>query len=253
MVMLLKIALVPLVVLLASLAGRRFGHTATGWIAGLPLIAGPIFVFLAIDHPASFVADAARASLAVTAASILHCLAFAHMCVRFNWVASLAAGWTTFFVVGGLLASLALPIWAAFAVSMAALAVTVTWMPRVRALVEPVTIPGIELGVRVAAAFVLALVVTLGAPILGPALSGLLLTFPISGSIIPAFTRALHGPAAAVLMLRGFTSGMISFALFIFGIAAVVPRAGVWWGITIAIALSLTGYFAMRIRAERRA
>ena len=47
----LKLAAAPLVVWLASQAGRRFGHRVAGLIGGFPLIAGPIMLFLALDAP----------------------------------------------------------------------------------------------------------------------------------------------------------------------------------------------------------
>ena len=244
--MLLKVALVPLLVLIASLVARRFGHTASGWIAGLPLIAGPLFVFLALDQGAVFATDAARAAVAVSAASILHCLVFARMCVRHGWVASLAAGWATFFAVGLPLAWLDPPSGVGLVFALAALGLTLRLIPRSGPSTQPVASPSTELGVRLAATFVLALVVTIGAPLLGPALSGLLLTFPISGSIIPGFTLALHGPQAAVQVLAGFTSGMISFALFLFGLAVGIPALGTWAAFGFALALALAGYFTMR-------
>ena len=56
MAALLKLALVPLVVWLASVAGRRWGHAATGWISGLPLIA-------LVGFPVAFAAGLAAAGV----------------------------------------------------------------------------------------------------------------------------------------------------------------------------------------------
>ena len=46
----LKLAAVPAVVWLASLAGRRWGHRVAGLIGGFPLIAGPIVLYLALGE-----------------------------------------------------------------------------------------------------------------------------------------------------------------------------------------------------------
>ncbi len=46
----LKELLVPLMICGVSLVARHWGHAISGWISGLPIIGGPILVFLAIDH-----------------------------------------------------------------------------------------------------------------------------------------------------------------------------------------------------------
>jgi hypothetical protein len=102
MVALLKLALVPLVVWLASVAGRHWGHAATGWISGLPLIAGPISVFLALDQGSEFAAATAAATLQVTGAAALHCFVFAHASRRSGWVVSLFLGWTASFAIAAI-------------------------------------------------------------------------------------------------------------------------------------------------------
>ena len=46
----LKLLLVPCFLLLVSLAGRRWGAHVVGWLAGLPVVAGPILYFLALEQ-----------------------------------------------------------------------------------------------------------------------------------------------------------------------------------------------------------
>ena len=50
LVTLLRLLLIPAAVWLASLAGRRWGHGVSGYLGGLPLIGGPITLYLALDH-----------------------------------------------------------------------------------------------------------------------------------------------------------------------------------------------------------
>ena len=40
--LLFKIFLAPVLILLVSLAGRKWGHGVSGWLLGLPLGSGPI-------------------------------------------------------------------------------------------------------------------------------------------------------------------------------------------------------------------
>ena len=60
----IKLIVTPLVVLLASLAARRWGDAVAGWLVGLPLTSAPVSVFLAIEQGPSFAAQAADGSMA---------------------------------------------------------------------------------------------------------------------------------------------------------------------------------------------
>ena len=46
------------------------------------------------------------------------------------------------------------------------------------------------------------------APVFGPVVSGLLLSLPITGSIMPPFTLANYGPASVARLVRGFVVGL---------------------------------------------
>ena len=223
MAALLKLALVPLVVWLASVAGRRWGHSVTGWISGLPLIAGPISIFLALDQGAQFAADAAAATLQVTGAAALHCFVFAHASRRFDWVASLLLGWTSFVAGAAVLAAVPMPPLAGAGVTAVALVVTLAGLPRVPRRSGPAGVPGVELALRMAAAAAIAGAVTFGASAFGPRVSGILLTFPITGSVLPPFTLALYGADATVRLLAGFLSGLFAFATFHLVVAVTLP------------------------------
>jgi hypothetical protein len=250
MVALLKLALVPLVVWLASVAGRRWGHAATGWISGLPLIAGPISVFLALDQGPRFAANAAAATLQVTGAAALHCCVFAHASRRFGWVASLLLGWAAFVAGAALLGAVPMPPVAGAGITALALGVMLAKLPAVAPARGPVTIPAAELVVRAGAAFAIAAAVTLGASLFGPRLSGILIAFPITGSVLPPFALALHGSDATVRLLAGFLSGLFAFAAFHFVVAAALPALGPLVGFPAAFAAGLAAAGAVtRIRS----
>jgi hypothetical protein len=249
MAVLLKLALVPLVVWLASVAGRRWGHAATGWISGLPLIAGPISVFLALDQGLRFAADTAAATLQVTAAAALHCFVFAHASRRFGWVASLLLGWASFVAAAAILGAMPLPPLVGAGITALALAIMLATLPAVRPAAGPVAIPGTEMAVRVAAALAIAAAVTLGANLFGPRISGILLAFPITGSVLPAFALALHGSDATVRLLAGFLSGLFAFAAFHLVVAVALPALGALAGFPLAFAAGLAAAgIVMRVR-----
>jgi hypothetical protein len=249
MAVLLKISLVPVVVWLASVAGRRWGHSVSGWISGLPLIAGPISVFLAHDAGPEFAAASAATTLQVTGAAALHCWAYAWAARRFGWLASLLGAWAAFVVAALALGTVPLAPPGGFVLALTALALALATLPHVPPAAGPVHIPGVELVVRIVAAAALAAAVMLGATAFGPWLSGVLLTFPITGSVLPAFTRALYGADATARLIAGFVSGLFAFAVFHFAVAMSLEAVGAAAAYPLAVvaALVATGV-VMRVR-----
>jgi hypothetical protein len=252
MAVLLKVALVPVVVWLASLAGRRWGHAVAGWISGLPLIAGPISVFLAHDPGPAFAAASAATTLQVTGAAGAHCWTYAWAARRFNWLAALLAAWSAFTLAALVLGAVPLPPLAGFALTLAVLALMLATLPRVPPASGPVHIPGVELAVRIAAAAALAAAVMLGAAALGPRLSGILITFPITGSVLPAFTRALYGADATARLIAGFVSGLFAFGVFHFAVAVALEPLGAAVAFPLAVLAALAATWVV-MRARRAA
>src|SRR5262249_10571930 len=90
--LLLKLALTPALIAAASLAGRRWGPSVSGWIVGLPFTSGPIALFLALDHGTDFACDAALGTLAGTISQAAFCLAYAHLASRGAWMVCAVTG-----------------------------------------------------------------------------------------------------------------------------------------------------------------
>jgi hypothetical protein len=220
---LLRLALVPAVVLVASLAARRWGHVASGYLGGLPLIGGPITFYLALDYGAAFAAQSAMVTLAAILGQAAHLLAFAHAAKTKRWAISLAAGWLAFVLVSLVVTQLALTPGLAVALAGAGLACAWRALPRTREAPPPPLIPRAELWLRLVAAFALAAVIVWSAATFGPVVSGVLLSLPVTGSIMPPFTLALYGPAALARLMRGFVVGLTGFAAFFFTLASVLP------------------------------
>src|SRR5207253_10648136 len=86
---LLRLALVPAAIWLATLAARRWGHAVSGYLGGLPLIGGPITFYLALDHGAAFAARSATVTLAAIVGQGAYLLAFAHVARRAPWYVAL--------------------------------------------------------------------------------------------------------------------------------------------------------------------
>src|SRR5436309_13147475 len=90
--LLLKLIVTPVLIGAASLAGRRWGETLSGWFIALPLTSGPVCWFLAIEQGTGFAAGAARGCLAGAAAEDGFCLAHAIRARTSGWFRILGAG-----------------------------------------------------------------------------------------------------------------------------------------------------------------
>lgn len=241
---LLRLLLVPAAVWLASLAARRWGHAVSGYLGGLPLIGGPITLFLALDHGADFAARCATVTLAAILGQVAHLMAFAHVARRARWPAALLAGWASFALVA--VAVAALPLEPALALALAAAGLGVAWrgLPRPADTATLPVIPPVELRFRLAAALGLAIVILWSARVFGPVVSGVLLSVPVTGSIMPPFTLALYGPDSVARLTRGFVTGLCGFAVFFFIVASTVVSLGITIAFTTAVGGALATLFA---------
>ena len=182
----LKLLLVPSFLALLSLAGRRWGPSVAGWLAGLPLVGGPILFFLAVERGAQFGSEAAVASVSAVFASLSFNTAYAWTSLRLRWPGALAAAMAAWWAAAFALAALPSSVWVASAGGLrrphrraAAAAAGPASFPRCGRC------PGVDLAARMAAGVALTLLVTAAAPQIGPTWSGL------AGGIPGARPRAL--------------------------------------------------------------
>jgi hypothetical protein len=242
---LLRLALVPAAVWLASLAARRWGHSVSGYLGGLPMIGGPITLFLAMDYGAEFAARSAVVTLAAIAGQAAHLTAFTRVGRRARWPAALAAGWASFAVASCAVAFLPLTPAIALALAAISLAAAFNAIPHPRDAATLPQIPPIELRLRLAAALLLAVVILWAAQAFGPVVSGVLLSLPVTGSIMPPFTLALYGADATARLARGFIVGLCGFGAFFFVVGSCVVSLGITMAFVLAVGAALVTVFAV--------
>jgi hypothetical protein len=251
--LLLKLVLVPGLIALVTMAGRRFGPRIGGWLNALPLVAGPVLFFLALEQGEAFVARAALSTLAGLAAVAVFAVVYSWAAVRRPWWACVLVGWTAF---AGLTLALQTVAWTAgsgLALALGAFGLAPLALPPLPEAPPPAAAPAWDLPMRMAAAVVLVLTVTGLAAWLGPRLSGALTPFPIATTILLAFTHAQQGAPAAVGFLRAFLPAMWSFALFCFVLAVGVVGLGREWGFLLALAVHLAVHGLVWLGLDARA
>lgn len=235
----LKLLLVPFFLLLVSLAGRRWGPGVAGWLAGLPLVVGPILFFIALEQGAAFASQAATAALAAVSASIAFGVAYAHSARRTHWPLALLAASAAWLAVSLLLAAAAPKLWAAAAIAVAALVAAPYCFPASPAASTQSTTSGTELALRMLAGAGLTAGVTFVAAAVGPHWSGLLAVFPVLGTVLAVFSHRAQGNAAATQLLSGMARGFYSFLGFCLVLAIALPHLGMMSAFALAVAVSL--------------
>lgn len=246
--LLLKLFLVPLFLLLLTLAGRRWGPSVAGWLAGLPVVAGPILLFVALEHGARFAAGAAASALSAVLASVAFSVAYAHAAQRRHWSMALPLALLAWLVAALCLSLIPSSAPVSLVVAMLTLVVAPSLFPRVESL--PVVRPfsAVELGCRMSTGALLTLAVTFGAGVVGAGWSGLLAVFPLLGIVLAVFSHRSQGAGFVAHLLRGMAAGLYSFVAFCFVLSVSLPQVG----IAGAFSLSMLACLAVQAISRRR-
>ncbi len=232
----LKMILAPTLVGAASMVGRIFGPRAAGLAAALPIVAGPILFFYAMEQGNAFAASAANGTL-------LGLLPLSAFCVVYALLAGsllklrravgmplcLAGGWCVFLAVAAALSFAKPSAVACLIVGALSLAGGLAVLPRLSGDAHTAVRhhPAVELALRMLAAACLVLALTGLAGRLGPAWSGLLAPFPVASSVVIAGGHLADGPGSLRPLLKGFLQGLFGFVAFLSVISFGLERLGV--------------------------
>lgn len=224
--LLLKLALSPTLILIASLAARRWGVLVAGWIAGFPLTSGPVSIFLAVEQSPAFAAQAARGTLVGVVAMIVFCFAYALLSPRRGPAASLAGGLSAMLVATALLLALDPSLPVTVALLLVAIVVPLLFIPHASTRPTGGAAPWWDIPARMATAIFLVIGLTEFADRLGPDLSGLISPIPVFASVLAVFTHRHDGGEAAAELLRGVVLGAFSFSTFFLVVALCLGPLG---------------------------
>ncbi len=248
----LRLLLAPALVVAASLAARRWGPRAAGVAAGIPIVAGPILLVVALDHGPRFGGGVARAALLGIVGSAAFAVAYSHVAGRAGWPPALLAGWVSFAAVAVVVATVAVPVGLALPLTLAGVFLARQALPRSGGAVPEPRRPAWDLWLRALSAAVLVLVVTGLAATLGERATGALAPFPVAASVLSVFTHAQYGASAVIALLHSMLLYFGAFAAFCFALAVALPPLGTAAGFAVALgalALVATGLAAGARRA----
>lgn len=223
----LKLVLTPALIAAATVAGRKWGAAVGGWVLGLPLISGPVTLFLALERGTLFATRASQAAMLGLVALSAFCYVYSRLAFKTNWIACLVSGWIAFVALTLVLQTVSMSLWFTFAGVIATIAAVLRLIPKTSGTrVSDITTRW-DLPSRMLIATAFVLLLTGVAEIIGPRLSGLFSAFPMFISILLVFTHRTQGPVAAARFLRGVMSGLFSFAGFFLVTGSMLQRFGI--------------------------
>jgi hypothetical protein len=232
----LKLFLVPSLIGVITLVGRRWGPSVAGWLSAFPVVAGPILLLISLEQGPSFAATAAGGALVAVPSNAFFCLGYSWTATRYPWWISLMGALATYAVAAFLLTAIALPNLAVFLLTMIVLSIALRSFPG-NIDARPATRPSpAELPARMITGAILVVAITISASHLGPRLSGLFSALPLMGCVLAVFSHPVSGAGAAIHLLRGMVSGFYSLSTFCFTLALALPAWGTAKGFMIALA-----------------
>lgn len=233
----LKLLLAPSLVALATSAGYRFGPRITGWIAGFPVVAGPILLLFSLERGPVFGTQAAESSLLGVVSLSAFCVMYTQVARNYSWFVSLLSGWICFGGVTFLLQMTKGLWWSNALIALASLRCALWLLPRSNSPLLPRTVTPSDIPARILATAVLVVSLTAAADGLGSHVSGLLTPFPVVTSVIAVFAQRDQGLPGAVRTLQGLLTSMSAYVTFCAIIALTLPR----WGIALSFTSALVG------------
>jgi hypothetical protein len=251
--LLLKMLLVPALVAFVSLAGRRWGPRVAGVLVGLPLVAGPIMLFLSLEQGPAFAARAVVSTLAALAGVAAFTVTYGRVARHAPWPVSLLTGWAAFCLVAALVHVVPWHPLASLVVALGSFTLARALLPRARGRAAAPRWPAWDLWLRMTAAVSLVLVTTGLAARLGPDLSGVLAPFPVALSVVFPFAHAREGAGVVLRMMTSFLPSMWSFAAFCFILAVTLEPLGVAASFALALAVQLAIQAGLLAWVGRRA
>lgn len=243
----LKVILVPALIGLITLAGRRWGQGFAGWLGSFPIVAGPVLFILALENGNIFGAGAARAALAGVAPSMVFYVVYTQLARHARWPYVVLASLLAWLMTAAVLLTAALPLGIAILVTAAALYAAPRLMPAVSAESSVAPHP-LELPARMATGAVVTLFSSELGRLGGPSLSGYAALFPSIGLVVAAFNHAQSSAAAATLFLRGMTRGMWSVAAFCLALSFALEEFRLAVAFVLAMTVALITHAAFRPR-----
>src|SRR5690348_9953014 len=238
--LIVKMAVTAGFLLVATVTAERAGPLIGGLVATLPISAGPVYIFLALDHDAHFIAQGALGSLVTNVLNVLFAVTYALLAQKRSLLASLSGAFAVWIALSIAVAQVHWTLAGAVTFNIVVIGVSL-WVVRPLRDVRVAAIRArwYDLVIRAAmVSLLVGVVVTLSFTI-GPSASGSLAVFPIVlTSIMIILHRRIGGPATAAIMANAVV-GLGGFAVAVITLCVTAERLGSPLALALALAVSV--------------
>jgi hypothetical protein len=238
--LIVKMAVTAAFLLAATVTAERAGPMIGGLVATLPVSAGPVYVFLALDHDAHFIAQAALGSLGTNVINVIFAVVYTLLAQKRSLAVSLGGAYVVWFALSYFLGSAHWSLPVAVAINAVVIAISMWVVNSLRhARVLAVRPRWYEFLMRAGlVAALVGVVITLSFTI-GPSLSGSFAVFPVTlTSIMIILHRRIGGPGTAAVMANTIV-GFGGFAIAVVSLYLSAERLGSPLALTLALAVSI--------------
>ncbi len=238
LIFLFKLIGTPLLLACATLAARRWGQMIGGLIIGLPLVSGPISVFLAIENGAAFAVQTTFGSFVGTAALAVFALVYSFAC-RFGIGYAVVFGLISYSVSAWGFAQLDWGIYSLCILTIATLGGALLLAPTPPSAAVRSQPPKYDLLMRMGMMATLNIAITLAAPFIGSTLTGIAATFPYMALTMSIFGQLQGSFADAQRVMKGLITGLFSGCAFYLTVNLVLTDENLLQGYLVATAVTL--------------
>jgi hypothetical protein len=252
--LILKLTIVPLALLVFGIVERLHGPRVAGWLAGFPIVGGPLLLFVTLDHGVTFGSQAALGAYFGLVPWLAFTMCYAFCSRRLGWL------WCTI---------IAFALWTAVASAAVVWQTASRWLELlplaafIAALfVYPRGEPSDEerehvwwgLPARMIAGAGLTVVITQFSGMMGSKWSGIFTTFPVMGSIICISSHLQYGRHAVQEAVAGMSMGLASVGTFCFVLYMLLGPLGVWpaFGLSLVASSSAHALTWLLFKTPRR-
>lgn len=238
LVLLLRMAIAAAFVVSASIITERSGPVIGALVATLPVSAGPSYVFLALDHDAAFIAQGARSSLPVNAATIFMCLTYVVLAQKRSLlVVSCGSAVAVWIALASIIRQFDWSLTAGLAVNLIAFGICIPLLAGYRHAKMPlVTRRWYDIPMRAALVATLVAIVVSTSGWVGPKISGIIALYPVVFSSIMVILHPRIGGPPTAAVLANSAWGLLGFGMAI----AVLHLGAANFGSVAGLSLALT-------------
>ncbi len=258
-VLLLELVLAPSLIVVGTLAQRRWGPRVGGLVVGLPITSLPLLALVDLTDGSRFAVAMAGAGLVGVVPQTLALYVWAVELRRRRTGPALLAGLVAF---GGLVTGLSvappLPAVLAAGGGLVCLILALRRWPAVPAAAAPPdtartrsALPtGSDLVLRLVLAATFTVLIGHAAGVVGPRLSGLVSAFPVITVVMGFLTSRSEGSGAASTFLRAVARGSFPSVTALLALASVLPTGHVLLAFAAAVVAAIVTQVGASVLAE---